>query len=108
MSAHRRRAGAKIAFLYEYARDLDVCLIVPGKLLLPPNFDRPLCWFVVLLALLSHFLVARATRNCRYSCPVQHCRLNKARSKLQLRVVLAYACMHTTVRQSNNVLCSAL
>ena len=34
MSAHRRLAGAKIAFLNEYARDLVVCLIVPGKLLL--------------------------------------------------------------------------
>ena len=37
-----------------------------------PNFDRSLRWFVVLLALPSHFLVARATRNGRYSCPVQH------------------------------------
>ena len=35
VSAHRRGAGAKIAFLNEYARDLVVCLIVPGKLLLP-------------------------------------------------------------------------
>ena len=36
-----------------------------------PNFDRSLRWFVVLLALLSHFLVAGATRNCRYSSPAQ-------------------------------------
>ena len=35
MSAHRRKAGAKIAFQNEYARDLVVCLVVPGKLLLP-------------------------------------------------------------------------
>ena len=28
------QAGAKIAFMNEYARDLVVCLIVPGKLLL--------------------------------------------------------------------------
>ena len=35
VSAHRRGAGAKIAFLNEYARDLVVCLIVPSKLLLP-------------------------------------------------------------------------
>ena len=35
VSAHRRGAGAKIAFLNDYARDLAVCLIVPGKLLVP-------------------------------------------------------------------------
>ena len=34
VSAHRSGAGSKIAFLNEYARDLVVCLIVPGKLLL--------------------------------------------------------------------------
>ena len=31
-----------------------------------------------LRALLSHFSVARATRHCRYSCPVQRYWLNKA------------------------------
>ena len=54
VSAHRRWAGAKIAFLNEYqgpARDLVVCLIVPGKLLLPQIFDRSLRLFVLLLAL---------------------------------------------------------
>ena len=35
VSALHRGAGAKIAFLNEYARDLAVCLIVPGKLLHP-------------------------------------------------------------------------
>ena len=35
VNAHRRGAGAMIAFLNEYAWDLVVCLIVPGKLLLP-------------------------------------------------------------------------
>ena len=35
VSAHCRGAGAKIAFLNEYARDLVVSLIVPGNLLLP-------------------------------------------------------------------------
>ena len=35
VSAHRRGAGVKIVFLNEYARDLVVCHIVPGKLLLP-------------------------------------------------------------------------
>ena len=33
--AHRRWAGAKIAFLNDYSRDLVVCHIVRGKLLLP-------------------------------------------------------------------------
>ena len=65
------QAGAKIAFPSEYARDLVVCLIIPSKLLLAQISDRSLRWFVVLLALLSHFLVARATRNCRYSSRAQ-------------------------------------
>ena len=39
VSAHRSGAGAKIAFLNEFAQDLVVCLIIPGKLLLPqPKF----------------------------------------------------------------------
>ena len=41
-SAHRRGAGAKIAFLNEYAQDLVVCLVVPSKLLLPQIFDLAL------------------------------------------------------------------
>ena len=66
-----------------------------------PNFNRSLRWFVVLLALLSRFLVARATRNCRYSCPVQRYWLKKhAQLQLQLRIVHVHACMHTTVRRS--------
>ena len=54
-----------------------------------PSFDRSLRWFAVLLTLLSHFLVARATRNCRYSCPVQRYWLNKA-----CTAAARSACMH--------------
>ena len=72
VSGHRRRAGAKIG-LPEWVCAGSCCL--PHRTrqaqVSSPNFDRSLCWFVVLLALLSHFLVARATKNCRYSCPVQ-------------------------------------
>ena len=73
-----------------------------------PNFDRSLRWFVVLLALLSHCLVARATRNCRYSCPVQRYWLKKHALQLQLRMVHMHARMHTTVRRSVVGLSSAL
>ena len=37
--------------------------------ILPSKPKAGIAVFVVLLALLSHFLVARATRNCRYSSP---------------------------------------
>ena len=57
------------------------------------NFDRSLRWFVVLLALLSHFLVARATGNCRYSCPVQRYWLKKA-CTAAAAAQSARACMH--------------
>ena len=95
VSTHRRGAGAKISFLNEYARDLVVCLIVPGCLSSSPNFDRSLRWFVVLLALLSQFLVARATKNCRYSCPVHRYWLKKhAHAAAAAAAHSARACMH--------------
>ena len=61
-----------------------------------PNFDRSPCWFVVLLALLSHFLVARAMRQCRYSFPVQGYWLNKA-----CRAAARSTCMHA--RSSSSI-----
>ena len=78
VSDHRCGAGEKIALLNEYTWDLVFGLIVPGKLLLLPSFDRSLGWFVVILALLCHFLVARATRHCRYSFSSQRHWLNKS------------------------------
>ena len=64
------QAGAKIAFLNEYARDLVVCLIVPGKLLLPQiSIVRFVGWLFS-----GHcsaiFQLLEQLRNCRYSCPV--------------------------------------
>ena len=78
MSAHRRGAGAKTAFLNEYAQDLVVCLIVLGKLLLPQISIVRFVGLLFSLRCSAIFLVARATRNCHYSCPVQRYSLNKA------------------------------
>ena len=55
VSAHRRGGRAKIAFLNEYARDLVVCLTVPGKLLLLQAFDLRLRWFVCYLGAAQPF-----------------------------------------------------
>ena len=108
VSAPRRGAGAKIAFLNEYVRDLVVCLIVPGKLLLP---QISIVRFVGLLfswRCSAIFLVATATRSCRYSCPVQRYSLKGHALQLQLRIVHVHACKDTTVRRSAIGLSSAL
>ena len=65
MIAHRLGEGAKIVFVNEFGRDLVVCLIVPGKLLLPKMlFASLVCCS---LGAAQPFLVARASRSGSYS-----------------------------------------
>ena len=87
VSSHCRRAGAEIAFLNEFVRDIVVCLIIPGTLLLRQILD-PLRWFFVFLALLGHILVARATRP-RHFVPCSALLTIECMHRSY-----AYACMH--------------
>ena len=64
-----------------------------------PTFDRSLPWFVVPLALLRHFLVARTSRNFRYSCPVQRTNLL---TKESMHCSCRSWCMHACTQQFVN------